>query len=196
MKFVLATANPGKIKEMRDILGRMGFDVVSRSDVGVDFDIEETGTSFKENAMLKAQAICKATGLPAIADDSGLVVDALGGEPGVYSSSYGSAEFNDIQRCDYLIKKMQGMEQRAAKFVCTIICLFPNGESIVSEGECYGEILGEPRGTSGFGYDPVFLVSDLGKTMAELSADEKNEVSHRGNALRKFAEGMHERRLI
>ena len=183
-KYVLATDNQGKIIEMRDILAGFGVDVVSRKDVGIDIEIAETGTTFMENAMLKAEAVCKASGLPAVADDSGLTVDALGGEPGVYSSSYGGQDLNDSERCDFLLKKMENMEQRGAKFVCTIVCIYPDGRVISAEGECHGELLASPRGTGGFGYDPVFLVHGTGKSMAELSPEEKNALSHRGQALR------------
>jgi len=186
MTFVLATANHGKVTEMREILSDLSFDVVSRDDMGITIDVEESGETFFENALIKAEAICKATGLPAIADDSGLVVKALDGQPGVYSSSYGGTHLSDNERCSYLLENMKNMEQRDAKFVCNIVCFFPGGDYIRSEGECLGEIISEPRGNNGFGYDPVFLVSDTGKTMAELASDEKNKISHRGNALRKF----------
>ena len=186
MKFVLATANPGKIKEMREILDAFNFDVVSRDDLGINMEVEETGSTFLENSLLKARALCEATGLPAISDDSGLVVFALDGEPGVYSSSYGGAALSDSERCAYLLSKLEDFEQKTAKFVCTIVCYFPDGTYTVAEGECLGEITQTPRGKNGFGYDPIFLVDGLTKTMAELSADEKNKVSHRGNALREF----------
>jgi len=193
MKFALATANPGKIKEMLNILSGMGFELVTRDQLGIDFHVEETGLTFMENALLKAQAICDATGLPAIADDSGLVVMALNGEPGVFSSSYGGVDLSDEQRCKYLLEKMRDKEQNKAKFVCTIVCAFPSGEYLSAEGECDGEITFEPRGTNGFGYDPVFLVDGVGKTMAQLSPSEKNAVSHRGKALIKFAALLQER---
>ena len=187
MAFVLATANPGKISEMREILSGLGFEVVTRDELGIDIEVEETGATFAENALLKAAAICKATGLPAIADDSGLMVDALDGEPGVYSSSYGGEGLSDSEQCLYLINAMKNMEQRSAKFVCTIVCAFPDGSILSAVGECHGEILYAPQGSGGFGYDPVFVVGNLGKPMAELTLEEKNRVSHRGAALREFA---------
>ena len=187
MRFALATANPGKIKEMREVLSEFGIDVVSRDELGIGIVVEETGTTFFENALLKAGAICAASGLPAIADDSGLMVDALGGAPGVYSSSYGGAGVFDNERYLYLLDNMAGLEQRRAKFVCTIVCVFPDGEELSATGECHGEISTAPRGTGGFGFDPVFIVNGLDKTMAELSAEEKNAISHRGAAIRKFA---------
>jgi len=190
-KYVLATANPGKIKEMREIMSKLGIEVVSREDLGIDIKIEETGTTFLENAQIKAEAICKLAGFPAIADDSGLIVDALDGEPGVYSSSYGGEALTADERCRYLLEKMKNTEQRQAKFVCTIVCVFPNGDLLTTTGECSGEIATEPAGKSGFGYDPVFKVfgSDgCEKTMAELTAEEKNKLSHRGAALHSFSD--------
>ena len=186
MKFVLATANPGKIKEMCNILSTSEFEIVTRSDLGIDMEVEETGSTFLENALIKAQALCKETGLPAIADDSGLEVLALDGRPGVFSSSFGGTNLSDSERCTYLLSQMRGVKPKNARFVCTIVCYFPDGTYTVSEGECLGEIIDFPRGENGFGYDPVFLVEGFDKTMAELSTDEKNTVSHRGKALRKF----------
>jgi len=186
MRFVLATANPGKIREMRDILSERGIKTVTRKELGIDADIAETGTTFFENASIKAREICRITGLPAVADDSGLIVEALGGEPGVYSSSYGGEDLTDAERCAFLVDKMKNMEQRSAKFVCTIVCAFPDGKLLKAEGECCGNILTAPRGTDGFGYDPIFLVDKTDKTMAELSREEKNRISHRGASLRAF----------
>ena len=190
MKFVLATANPGKIKEMRDILASLNIDIVTRQELGIDIDLEETGTTFFDNATIKATAICRVTGLPAIADDSGLSVEALGGAPGVYSSSYGGEGLNDIDRCRFLLRKMISMEQRNAKFVCFIVCVFPDGRIISAEGECSGEITDFPRGNRGFGYDPVFRVESIGKTMAEMTMEEKNGISHRSIALRAFSQKL------
>ena len=189
-RFVLATANPGKIREMREIMASLGIEVVTREDLGIDIDVEETGLTFIENAMLKAEAICRESGLPAIADDSGLMVDALGGAPGLYSSSYGGEHLTNDERYAYLLKKMENMEQRSAKFVCCIVCMFPGGDMITAEGECEGKIAAEPRGAGGFGYDPVFLVNGMDKTMAELLPEEKNAISHRSKALREFVEKL------
>jgi len=187
-RYVLATANPGKIKEMRKILTKLDIEVVSREELGIDIEIEETGTSFQENSKIKAVTICKISGFPAIADDSGLIVNALCGEPGVYSSSYGGEALTADERCEYLLKKMENMEQRQAKFVCTIVCAFPNGDLLTTIGECSGVITTEPVGTGGFGYDPVFRPDGCIKTMAELTTDEKNKISHRGVALRNFSD--------
>jgi len=187
MMFVLATANPGKIKEMREILPGYGIEFLTRKDVGVDVEIEETGTTFIENATLKARAICSLSGLPAIADDSGLMVDALDGAPGVYTSSFGGEHLTAAQRCDYLLGKMRNTRQRGAKFVCVIVCAYPDGNILSSQGECRGQIAVAPMGSNGFGYDPVFIADGFNKTMAELSPEEKNSISHRGAALREFA---------
>ena len=188
MKFALASANPGKILEMREILGKLGFEVLTRDELGIDIVVEETGVTFLENALLKAEAICKASGLAAIADDSGLCVDALGGKPGVYTSSFGGENLSDSERNAYLLEKMKNVEHRSAKFVCNIVCVFPDGNKLTAVGECLGEILTAPRGSGGFGYDPVFRAIDKDKSMAELPSDEKNAISHRGIALKRFAE--------
>lgn len=195
IKFILATANEGKIGEMREILSALGIDVTTRGEMGIDLDVEETGSTFMENALLKARAICRASGLPAIADDSGLMVDALGGAPGVYTSSYGAEDLDGAGRNAYLLNNMQNIEQRGATFVSTIVCAFPDGGVLSAVGKCRGEIAEAPRGVNGFGYDPVFYIRELGKTMAELSNDDKNAISHRGAALREFARLLNERRL-
>jgi len=188
MKFVLASTNQGKIKEMREILKDTGARIVSREELGIDIEVAENGATFMENALLKAEAIRKISGLPAIADDSGLCVEALDGAPGIYSSTYGGESLDDSARCAYLLKKLENVEHRSAKFVCTIVCSLPDGGVITAQGECHGEILKTPRGSGGFGYDPVFLVEGDGRSMAELSQEEKNSLSHRGEALRKFAQ--------
>ena len=190
MKLALATANPGKIKEMINILAEQGVEVITRESLGIDFEVEETGTTFSENARIKAAAIYNASKMPSIADDSGLAVDALGGEPGVYTSSFGGDELSATERCNYLLKKMEkveDIEQRRAKFVCTIVCAFPDGELIEASGECPGYIAFAPAGSGGFGYDPVFIPEGFDKTMAQLTSDEKNAISYRGEALRNFS---------
>ena len=190
MKFVLATHNPGKLKEMGEILSGLGVEVVSPADAGVTVDVEETGATFAENAMLKARAICAASGLPAIADDSGLCVDALNGGPGVYSARYGGEELDDKGRYTLLLQNMRGQTTRAAHFACAIACAFPNGDKLTAEGRCDGAIAFAPMGTEGFGYDPVFLVPEKGKTFGQLTAEEKSAISHRGKALRAFSEKL------
>ena len=190
MKFVLATHNPGKLREMGEILSSFGVEVVSPADVGITVDVEETGTTFAENAMLKARAICAASGLPAIADDSGLCVDALNGAPGVYSARYGGPGLDDAGRYKLLLENMRGQLDRRCKFVSAICCCFPNGDKVEARGECAGTLAYAPKGEDGFGYDPVFFVPGLKKTFAELSPEEKNAISHRGNALKAFREKL------
>ena len=190
MRFVLATHNPGKLREMSDILSHLEIEVVSPAELGITVDVEETGTTFAENAMLKAKAICKAANLPAIADDSGLCVDALNGGPGVYSARYGGEDLDDRGRYMLLLNSMQGQTTRAAHFACAIACAFPNGKTIEAEGRCDGSIAFAPMGDGGFGYDPVFLVPEFRKTFGQLSAEEKRTVSHRGRALAAFAEKL------
>ena len=190
MKFVLATHNPGKLKEMGAILARFGVEVVSPRDLGITVDVEETGTTFAENAMLKAKAICAAAKLPAIADDSGLCVDALNGGPGVYSARYGGEGLDDKGRYMLLLNSMRGQPTRAAHFACAIACAFPNGDELTAEGRCDGTIAFAPMGEGGFGYDPVFFVPELKKTFGQLTAEEKSAISHRGRALAAFVEKL------
>ena len=187
MKFVLASNNTGKLAEMREILSELGVTVVSQKEAGISVEPEENGVTFEENAVIKAKASCEASKLPAIADDSGLVVEALGGQPGVYSARYGGEGLSDRERYELLLKNMEDISDRRAKFVSCIACVFPNGDTITAHGECPGEILRAPRGEGGFGYDPVFYMEQLGKSMGEMTHEEKNGVSHRGNALRAFA---------
>ena len=190
MKFVLATHNPGKLKEMGDILARFGVEVVSPKDLGITVDVEETGATFAENAMLIAKAICAAAKLPAIADDSGLCVDALNGGPGVYSARYGGEGLDDKGRYMLLLNSMRGQPTRAAHFACAIACVFPNGDELTAEGRCDGTIAFAPIGEGGFGYDPVFFVPELKKTFGQLTAEEKSAISHRGKALASFSEKL------
>lgn len=190
MKFVLATHNPGKLKEMGDILARFGVEVVSPRDLGITVDVEETGTTFAENAMLKAKAICASAKLPAIADDSGLCVDALNGGPGVYSARYGGEGLDDKGRYMLLLNSMRGQPTRAAHFACAIACVFPNGDELTAEGRCDGTIAFAPMGEGGFGYDPVFFVPELKKTFGQLTTEEKSAISHRGRALAVFVEKL------
>jgi XTP/dITP diphosphohydrolase len=190
MKVVLASKNEKKLRELRDILSGCGVEVILQSQVGVDVEVEETGVTFEENAILKAEAVRDATGLPAISDDSGLMVDALGGAPGVYSARYGGACMDDTSRWQLLLQHMEGEENRNCRFVSVICCAFPNGDRILSRGECPGLLARRARGEGGFGYDPVFYLPQLGKTMAELSPQEKNQISHRGAALRVFQQEL------
>lgn len=183
MKFIIATHNPKKLKELQRILEPLGIEVVT----GDLTEVEETGTTFAENARLKAESACKESGLPAVADDSGLVVDALNGAPGVYSARYAGENATDAQRIEKLLHEMQGVpqEKRTARFVSVVCCVFPDGKVITAEGVCEGTIGLEPKGEGGFGYDPIFMVGDT--SYAEMSAAEKDRISHRGLALAKLA---------
>ncbi len=195
MKVVLASKNPHKLEEISQITSRFGMELVLQSQLGVDLDVEETGTTFEENSLQKAWAVMKATGLPALADDSGIAVDALGGEPGVYSARYGFDEsLDDWGRLQLLLKNMEKVPdgQRQAKFVCVITMVTPEEQIIQARGEIHGELTRKPRGENGFGYDPIFYYPPLGKTTAELTAEEKHAVSHRGNALRALQEKLKE----
>ena len=193
MKLVLASKNQKKLRELREILSAQGVEVVSEADVGVDVDVEETGTTFEEHALLKARAVCEASGLPAVADDSGLCVDALGGAPGVYSARYGGPGLDDVGRYQLLLENMRGMLDRRCKFVSAICCCFPDGEVITARGECPGTLAYAPKGEDGFGYDPIFFLPERKKTFAELTAEEKNAISHRGRALEEFRSKLEER---
>ena len=186
MKVVLASHNQKKMVEMKAILSQMGVEVLSQAEVGMDLEPEETGTTFGENARIKAQAVMQATGLPAIADDSGLMVDALGGDPGVYSARYGGPGLDDTGRWQLLLKNMAGESNRACKFVSVICCAFPDGGEVMARGECPGILAQGPSGDGGFGYDPIFYLPQLGKTMAQLTPAEKNQISHRARALAGF----------
>ena len=160
MKVVLASHNQKKMVEMKAILSQMGVEVLSQAEVGVDLEPEETGTTFEENARIKAQAVMQATGLPAIADDSGLMVDALGGDPGVYSARYGGPGLDDTGRWQLLLKNMAGESNRACKFVSVICCAFPDGGEVMARGECPGSP--GPSGDRGFGTSPIFLPAPAG----------------------------------
>ena len=186
MKFVLASQNKHKLEEMQAILSAHGVEAVLQSDLGLHVDVEETGDTFAENALLKAKAVMEASGLPAIADDSGVCCDALSGAPGVYSARYGGPELDDAGRYRLLLANMQGAKTRAAHFTSAIACIFPNGDTIEAEGICPGTIAFAPQGTGGFGYDPVFFLPGLRKTYAQLTPEEKAAVSHRGKALAVF----------
>jgi len=195
MKVVLASKNKHKLVEISQITEKFGFDLVLQSELGVDIDVEETGTTFEENSFLKAEAVMKATGLPALADDSGIAVDALNGEPGIYSARYGFDDsLDDWGRLLLLLKNTEQVPdgQRQAQFVCVITMVTPEGQTIQARGEIHGELTREARGENGFGYDPIFYYPPLGKTTAELSSEEKNQVSHRANALKVFYDKLKE----
>ena len=195
MKVVLASKNKHKLEEISKITEKFDMELVLQSELGIDIDVEETGTTFEENSFLKAEAVMKASGLPALADDSGIAVDALNGEPGVYSARYGFDEtLDDWGRLQLLLKNMEAVPdgKRQAKFVCVITMVTPEGETIQARGEIHGELLREPHGENGFGYDPIFYYPPLGMTTAEMSSEDKNQVSHRANALKIFNEKLKE----
>ena len=185
MKFVIATNNQNKANELKRILEPIGITAQTPAMLGIDLgDIEETGETFKENAGIKAEAAMKKTGLPAIADDSGLMVDALGGRPGVLSARYADTDEDKINK---LIGELMDKEDRTAHFVCVICCCMTNGEKIYAYGQCDGTIGFAPRGNNGFGYDPIFFVEG-NKTFAEMTDHQKDAMSHRGKALRELSE--------
>lgn len=182
MKFVFASHNKGKIQEVQEILAPFGIEI---EPIPADFpEIEENGTTFEENAKIKARAVCQATGLPAVADDSGLTVDALDGFPGIHSARWAGPEANDHDRNQLLLEKLLSVpeEQRGAQFVCVAACVFPDGRELAVRGQCRGTILGEEHGSGGFGYDPIFCVPEYGCTFGELASDVKNSISHRARA--------------
>lgn len=191
MKLVLASNNAHKLEELRAILQYLGMEVISQREAGVFLEPVEDGQSFEENSYIKAKTIMDACGLPTIADDSGLMVDALQGEPGIHSARYGGeACKSDRDRLEYLLRRMEAVadENRGAKFVSVITMLTPDGKKIVARGECPGLILRKSEGENGFGYDPVFYVPEAGCTFAQLSGEQKNKISHRARALQAFTE--------
>ena len=195
MKVVLASKNRHKLEEISQITRKYDMELVLPSELGVDIDVEETGTTFEENSFLKAEAVMKATGLPALADDSGIAVDALNGEPGIYSARYGfDPTLDDWGRLQLLLKNTEAVPdgQRQAKFVCVITMVTPEGQTIQARGEIHGELLRAPAGENGFGYDPIFYYPPLGMTTAEMPGEVKNQVSHRANALKVFYQKLKE----
>ncbi len=185
MDFILATNNMKKLAEMQRILSPLGINVVTAKMLGITLEeVEEDGDTFEANARIKALAACKATNMPAIADDSGLCVDYLDGAPGIFSARFSGEHGNDELNNDLLLEKLDGvaMEERTAYYVCAICCEFPDGREIIVRGECHGHIGFERDGNEGFGYDPLFLIN--GKAFGRYTAEEKDKISHRGNALR------------
>lgn len=190
-KFIIATNNAKKLVELDRILNPLGINAVTARDAGVDLgDVEETGTTFEENALIKAMSAFEKSGFPAIADDSGLMVDALDGRPGVYTARYGGEGFSDKERYMHLLDEMKDIpkDKRTARFVSAICCVLSKDEVITVRGECVGEIAFEPSGEGGFGYDPIFLYE--GKSFALLTPEEKDSISHRGKALRLLREEL------
>ncbi|MBR5390664.1 MAG: RdgB/HAM1 family non-canonical purine NTP pyrophosphatase [Clostridia bacterium] len=193
--YVIATNNPHKLKEIRAILENDRRRFLSRQEAGVHTDPEETGTTFEENALIKARAACAASGLPAMADDSGIAVDALNGGPGVFSARY--CEGSDEDRVHFLLKKLENVPdgQRGGRFVSAVACVFPDGTEFTVRGECFGQILREMRGGGGFGYDPVFFDPKENATFAQIPQERKNEISHRARALAKMKAELEARGL-
>lgn len=189
-KIVFATTNEGKVKEIKEILEGFPVEVVSMKEMNITTDIEENGTTFEENSLIKAREISKLTGLPALADDSGLEVDYLNGEPGIYSARYLGRDTDYNYKNNYIIDRLKEAEdkERSARFICVISLVLPDGREFVKKGVMEGRIGYEIKGENGFGYDPIFYLPEYGKTSAELSSDEKNKISHRGKALRAMKE--------
>ena len=183
---IFATGNAGKMKEIREILADFDAEILSMKEAGIDIDIVEDGETFEENAVIKAEAICRLTGKITLADDSGLEIDYLNKEPGVYSARYMGYDTSYTEKNMNLIERLEGVpdEERTARFVCAVAAAFPDGETKVVRGTIEGRIGYEEAGENGFGYDPIFYVPEYGKTTAQLSPEEKNAISHRGNALR------------
>ncbi len=199
MKLVLASNNAHKLEEISKILSTLGLEVVPQKELGINIEPDENGLTFEENSYIKAKAIMDACGLPTIADDSGLMVDALNGEPGVHTARYGGESVRtDRERYEYLLSRMEGIpqEQRGAKFVTVITLLFPDGRKVVARGECPGRILFAAEGTNGFGYDPVFYSYDAGNSFALLPAEVKNSLSHRARALTALVNKIREENIL
>jgi XTP/dITP diphosphohydrolase len=193
VRFVVATANANKAREMAELLRESGLDVELLPRPADLPDVEETATTFEDNARLKAVAVCEATGMPALADDSGLEVDALGGAPGVRSARYAGHDATDRDNLEELLEQLEGVpaDRRAARFACVALARFPDGLEVAAFGSVEGTITDRPRGGEGFGYDPVFVpIEGDGRTFAEMSPAEKNDLSHRGRAFRTLADGL------
>lgn len=195
MKVVLASKNAHKLREISAITEKFDIELVLQSELGLDLDVEENGSTFEENSYIKAKAVMEATGLPALADDSGIAVDALNGEPGIYSARYGFDDsLDDYGRLCLLLKNTEQVpdDRRQAQFVCVITLVTLDGKVIQARGEAHGMLLRQTAGQGGFGYDPIFYYPPLGKTFAELTPEEKNKVSHRAEALVLFNEKLRE----
>lgn len=194
-RLLIATHNPGKLRELTRLLGDIPIELVSLSDLGILHQVEETGETFEQNASLKADTYARLSALPTLADDSGLEVDALNGEPGVRSSRYAGDDATDTDRIAYLLRRLGSIpdRDRTARFRCVIAVAWPGIPLELSSGTCEGTIIEEPRGSNGFGYDPVFLIPMLGKTLGELTPTQKNRISHRSVAARKASAGLRRR---
>ena len=191
-RLLIATHNKGKLRELTELLGDVPYELVSLGDLGIHHDVDETGVTFEQNATLKAETYCALAGIKTLADDSGLEIDALGGEPGVRSARYAGPDATDAERVEFLLDKLDGINPEAwsARFRCVIAIAEPDRPTSLYLGSCEGRIVSEPRGHNGFGYDPVFLFPGIGLTMAELSTERKNSVSHRAEAAREAARSL------
>lgn len=190
MRVIAATKNSGKVRELSEILAKFGMEVVSLAEAGIDVEIMETGTTFLENAKIKARAVSLLCFDAVIADDSGLCVEALGGAPGIYSARYAGENASESERVDKLLSELRDEKNRAAKFVTALVLRYPDGREICTTGEVSGRITMMPLGTGGFGYDPIFYSTELKKTFGEASDEEKNRVSHRARAIAALAEKL------
>lgn len=197
-RLIFATGNEHKMVEIREILGELPVEILSMKDVGIKVDIVENGNTFEENALIKAKEVCKLAGEMVLADDSGLEIDYLNGEPGIYSARYMGEDTSYRIKNQNLIDRLEGVpdEKRTARFVCAIAAAFPDGRSFVVRGTIEGIIGYEERGTNGFGYDPIFYLPERGVSTAEIPPEEKNSISHRGNALRKMKELLEREELL
>ena len=192
MKFVIATHNKHKVIEFKRILEPLGIEVVSQGEAGIQVDVIENGTTFAENSKIKAEAVCKAGNCVAIADDSGICIDAFDGGPGVYSARFLGEDTPYTEKNAIILDRLKNVadEERTARYVCAISCIFPNGDAIYTEGVCEGKIGYEPKGQNGFGYDPIFYIGET--SLAQITDEEKDKISHRGIALVKFVEQLKE----
>jgi XTP/dITP diphosphohydrolase len=192
LKLLLATNNQGKVREFQYLLKDCGVEIVTPAQSGLKLDVQESGATYEENARLKAEAFASASGLLTLSDDSGLEVDALNGEPGIRSSRYAGEGASDVQRVNYLLTKLKNVpsEKRTAHFCCVIALAHPKGNLSFYPGRCDGVILNQPRGANGFGYDPIFLLPEFKKTMAELPEEIKNNISHRARAAQKACQAL------
>lgn len=197
-RMIFATGNENKMVEIREILGDLPLEILSMKQAGIRADIEENGTSFEENALIKAREVCRLAGEMVLADDSGLEIDYLNGEPGIYSARYMGENTSYRVKNKNLMERLEGVpdEKRTARFVCAIAAVFPDGKELVVRGTVEGIIGYEERGENGFGYDPIFYLPERGLTTAELPPEEKNSISHRGNALRKMKELLEKENLL
>ena len=184
---VLATRNQGKLKEMSLWLAPLGIELVLESELGLDIEVEETGATFEENSLLKAATVARGTNMPTIADDSGMCVDALNGQPGIYTARYGGDGLSDRERYLLLLEHMEDKQNRTAKFVSVVTCVFPNGDVVSARGELPGSIARAPAGEGGFGYDPIFYVDHMEMTLAQMTMEERQSCSHRAAAIRQLA---------